>query len=778
MIELCIYNHLSYLTCITFHETTPAESKHVCNVFPVMLGSELDRNICRQRGVDIDYRPINSLFIIDGAETILPFILTNRKEMGHKTKKNKESIFCLYLYDLHRHGYKISMTHDHQLVFRDCRGETVEAFDSDVNFGISNKHLDMANMKSAFLRMYKLDIDIDSLQNKYILSPTNILSSLITLAQKRPEPACEYIARGYIQKFASNNITFAESKKPKYFGDTSGSCNYRKIQPSQFNRPGVDRMCIRLVAKNVPKSVITDTDHFMCLYQKNVTIDSFNSTMLLLPSTTVCDENNIIDGTLDTLLDDLLSRKLIRQTINVDDENEELILVNGGMMTKYSAVAPFAEIFKATKRVNQLIEVIHDVGFYLFNLTSGIPFIPLPDNTMVSPIEFNRYFKDLKETSNMPIFGTGCSEDTIDYAQYGNKTKTMVAIGYRNYRFGSITGAKKFKHTSENNCVYIHDDEPMFDRKDEIMNMNIIFSSHPQVTADGYALSKDSTFKTTGIQRTNFDVTLPPHAKIEFLHNLDAKNCIIDRDNLGNVICKYLCIGKVVSAGEPVQITIFPQKKFLIQDNCYIYKIFDEIANIDCDFHIETLAVKTLEKNRAKIYYEFIATSTLNFMDGTKLSNPSSQKGIAVLSDLSRIKKRLGVKIDVVGSIFSVIGRSSWPQLKGLAKRRIISKKHKRLLVGVDKFDVLKNQSSTSKSCSFNKCDLYTLKVMETNGLPISIHGMNQRGYARCDKNKFLPQDRRIALSNINSLRATFEFKDTHGNSFVDYVLNEFDDNV
>lgn len=243
MAELCINNHQSYLTCISFKADVEYDQRHVCNIFPVMIGSELDAMLCSG-----EYEPdpkIHGLYIIDGALTIIPYLMTNRKEMGHRTKDGSDSIFCLFVYDKANRGYKISMNGQYEVKFRNSSGQDVDTFEEDATFNIGMRHLNLPNMKYSFMRLFNFEMDIDSLENKLVLSPVNILNLLILMAIRHPKKACENISRGYIEKFVSSVLCYRESKKAKFIGDSSGSFNFRKLQPNQANRGGVLGTTIR-----------------------------------------------------------------------------------------------------------------------------------------------------------------------------------------------------------------------------------------------------------------------------------------------------------------------------------------------------------------------------------------------------------------------------------------------------------------------------------------------------------------------------------------------------
>lgn len=773
MLDLCNSQHFSYLTCIEFAPDEEVKQRHVCNIFPVMLGSQLDIDITKQKfGTGTAKVPeLAGSFVIDGSLTIIPFLMTNRKEMGHRTAVD-DIVFRLFVYDKSGRGHRITLDTAGKVQFRDYLGKNVDAFDKDSNFAVHLKYLDFENIPYAFRRISDLDIEIDSLENKLIYSPNNLFKLMLTMAKGKPEKALDYMSHGQIEKFASKNIIF-EMKKPKFPGDTSVSCNFRTISPNQIGRHGNERLVFRPMPVNVTRGVIKDTEYFMCLAEKSISIGSFHSTMKLMDNIYICDDVDISRNCLNTVLEALIECGYIRKTRSF--ETDVLVVVNGGLLTKFSAVVGFDEMFQKIKSINQFVEVIFNSKVFMLNQYRGIPFCPVGD-ILVSPFEMNRYFKGFKENTSLDVFGPNCTENAIKYAQYSNFTKTMVGVNFHKNRFGCEDMAKYFKYTPENNCVYIQDSNKNYNKDKGVLDMKLAFSSHPQITADGYILSNRSPINTIVVQRSRFELEITNEIEYE-LCNFKSSDCMIETDRMGNVTKKHLCVVKFFKLGGEIPFRIFPQTKFYVNKtktrNGFVYllfKYFDERPLLESDFDIEVSANVIGDKKR-RLYYDLITKSKVSHLDGTKLSNLSSQKGLAVSQDVSRVNRHLGVDVDVVGSLFSIVGRAALPQLKAMSGRLVEGASE---FVGVDEMDLLKNQSSIIKSCSPVKCDLYWTNICLTNGLYLTNYGMYQRSYKKSERKRPFPKDCGLALSVLNICKRGFRFSDSSGNIHDEFNVNNF----
>lgn len=776
---ICITAKLSYLACIDFHPHVECEDvvknkHHICDIFPVLLGSDLDKRICMERFKKYvnHYTSIGS-YIFDGALTIIPIVLTNRKEFFHKTAENDAKL-VLYVYDKLDRGVKVHMDANRKIIYNDRHGQPSDEFPDDAELSIERRHRAPNLFSPAFVRLYGFSMEIDSLENKLTLSQINIFEKLLNMAVKRRKQAVELISRGYIEKFTSTNISFLESRKPKYLGDQRGSCNFRKLQPNQIARGGFDKTVIKPMASNVCLSVISDSEYYLCLIEKNVSIDSFNRTMYMLSNVVISSEADYIND-INGLLDWMFQNKYICEY----DEALSMIMVNGGFPTKYSTSLDKMTIFHVVKSYNKYIEVTAGDDFFIFTQCCGLPFIEFEFNgqTLVtSPIELNRLFPEYKLVSKDTLFGENIPEESRRDAQVANLTKSSVAAGFHKNRFGSLTGQRYFESTSENHCMYVDGDA--WDPVNETAKLNTVFSSNPQLTADGYILSKDVDLNFTVNHRSKYEMELPDDAKCTFF-NVSSKDCTFVLDKKGNVLRKALCVVKIQKLGTPLSPRVYSQTKFMITSDKIpggheynLYKYFDERDALMDEFDIKSMAIETLDRRRRRLMYSITISCKRTNIDGIKLSNMSSQKGVSTRQDTSRYLETIGRKVDVVASIFTIPGRTPHPQLKSIYRKRTITKNPPQL-VGYDNYDILKNMSSTIKSTAPIKHCMYSMKVHQTNNLGLCNYSMAQRTFNERERGKFLPEEKRNELSIINALKCYFEFSDNHGNVFSDFNVNK-----
>lgn len=780
MVNRCRQRRSSYFTCIQYREEVSAVSKHVCDIFPVMIGSMLDISICNlfdpSVGACDAYQDLSGMIFVDGSLAYMPYLLTNRKELGHKVKRSN-GLFCLYIYDIENRGHKLSIDSKNEFMYRNQRGENATCIDETANFMIDNRHLNLNDIKHAFIRIYNHPIDIDSLENKLTLSPVNILNLMLIMAQRNPSIAREYIVRGELEKFASVKIIYSEAASKR--NSWASSFNYRKLQPNQIlkttninNIHNMERIVVRPIPKNVSKaSIPKNTEYFLCLAEKSIAIDSPNRWLLLLPNVMVANTTHITQYTLNHLLDELLLRGHVKQTLCYTDANECLVLVNGGLLTHYSLTCDFDTLLFTAKSANPYIEIFKTDDFVMFNLTRGIPFIPFiykGKSILISPLELNTVFKSFKNDLDSTLFGPNCLPESIEMAQYATLNKMMVATNYFKNRFTSNVSSSYFEYTAENMCAYIDVNNSNFNKSDSLMNFNMIFSSHPQITADSYILDKNINCNSDIFMRSRLDIDIQTHMNIFFNEDISHDGCFADYDSIGNVIRKYICILKIQKIKDALRFRIFPQTKLFMSSvktssgyDHYLYKYFDERYQLENEFDMTLSVVCNEDKKKKRLYIDLVTRARTDFYDGFKLSDQCSQKGLVVRQDVSRYP----MKPQLVGSIFSIIGRSPIIELKSIAKNSVPCPPDlPNVLYGNYTFAVLKNISAVMKSFSPLKIDIYSSKILSTNGLHYTLYSIQQDAFKAGSRGVFLPDENQNAISLLSNLKIAIEYKDSFGN--------------
>lgn len=837
ILEQCKNRHDGYFTCITFKDDVFCEKRHICNFFPVMIGSDLDHMIYKNlypNAYFVDNPAFNDLFgmiYVDGSLCYFSYLLTNRTELVHHIKPNgSNSIYCLYIYDLQGRGHKLTIMGDGRIIYRNQSGQDAnymigESFKFDGDFIIDEKHLDLAHIYPGFMRIFNHTIDIDSLENKITLSPVNILHRAVQMARRDFKMARSFLTRGEIEKFASQKISYAEQKSKnaqtstrflkggvKCVNDSKiGGCakkraqssvrkpgssfNYKKIQPNQILIMGNtwDRNVVRPIPKNVSKSSIPkNTEFFLCLAEKSMSIDSPNRWLLLLPNVVVSNASVIGRGTdMNLLFEKMLAMGIIYDRCGgpIDDKDKP-ILVSGGITTRYNLRKSGLDYdtIRYIKGENAFMEIFDTDTFTVFNLSIGIPFIPIKlsgseEYIMSSPLELSSTFKDEREQLYNKIFGVNCCDELQRMAEYITLNKFMVSVNYFKNRFSDIDSIKYFELTNENICAYVNhiasrgNKRPLkYNSSDSTLNLDILFSSHPQITGDSYILNRNLSINTTIIQRCRFEFDFTKDVNLCFVKSPSPRDCMCERDSSGNLIRKYICVAKIFKMGSPLGFHIFPQIKLMMRckrvsygHEYSLFKYFDEkcFLNRD-DFHLSICA--TFSNKYKKMYIDIITNIDIDYYDGIKLSDCCGQKG---LTSRQEVDKRFsgicergtkeGIRPDVVGSIFSIIGRAPLIELKSVYKNKIDTDHD--VLFGTHKFALLKNITSVMRSYSQIRLDLYSAKIMTTNNSPRALYSIAQQGLAKHERGNVLPEENLRAMGILSITKANIDFFDRFGNT-------------
>lgn len=769
VLKICRSKRSSYYTCITY-----IDDSHVCDLFPVFIGSSIDAQIIKHFSPNFDltkcdaFVKLRGMIYINGSVAYIPYLLTNRKEMGHRVKKGDE-IFCLYIYDEQHRGHKLYIDSNNRVVYRNHRGEN-NADISEAIFVVDAQHLDHHHILDAFKCLYHCEIEIDGLENKLTLSPINILFSLLYIAKTNPKKARDNFSR--IERFASLKISYQNCNDDKSSrGDRfkNVKLNFRNIQPNQITSNGMERVVIRPIPKNVSKtSIPKNTEYFFCPVDKNISIDSPNKRMTLLPNVVVTNVNNTKNDTINNLLVMLLDGGLIK----IRTEGRMYLMVSGGLLTKYTIDCEFEKFFAKVKKFNTFIEVYKTEYFIMLNLVCGLPFIPY-NNILISPLELKTIFRKTRHEMNLPIFGPSCSESSKEMAAYASDNKKIVATSYMKNRFTSCKNAEDyFEYTAENFCLYLNENQEKFNHEKSTLQLKTLFTSHPQTTGDSFILSRDLNCGNTIYHRSRLEFNIQTDVNFYSYENISSKDCCASYDNNMNIVRKYICIGMIHKIRGSFKYRIYPQTKIFIIKNAHrggieynVYKYFDEQHLLANDFDVFISSICDLEKK--KIHLDLVVRIKTGFIDGMKLSEECSQRGICVQQDLgSRYKSRP----DVVGSIFSILGRNPIIQLKKMSETEQVSSDE---LCGNVDYIVCKNIAATMKSYAPLKLDLYSQKIMSTNGLTNSIYTIQQSSLDRNEYGKFLPKESESVLGILNSLKIGVNFVDEFQNkrkilSFID----------
>lgn len=285
MLEICHESRCSYFTCIEYAPSngTDVHAKHVCDMFPVFLCSQLDKEICQCLFSDfvwndcIDRKTeqrLAGMIYVDNSLAHFPFLLTNRKELAHKiisktsyaanvkhagqpgetyvstigdqynvNRRKKTAaktspardIFCLYVYEREerQRGHKFALSSDDRLIYRNPKGQDADRVNEPPNFEVNQRHIDYDNIANGFRMLYKNNIAIDSLKNKLIKSAVNMLDEGLDLAFLNPVRAQIIFQRGRLEFFASSKISFTKpSSRSAKSAATTGNAYATSNRPT------------------------------------------------------------------------------------------------------------------------------------------------------------------------------------------------------------------------------------------------------------------------------------------------------------------------------------------------------------------------------------------------------------------------------------------------------------------------------------------------------------------------------------------------------------------
>lgn len=872
VLEQCKNRHVGYFTCVTFFDNKSPAIKHLHNFFPVFIGSQLDKDIYKllyPNTYDENNPVFSDLFgmiYVDASLCHFSNLLTNRKELIHRVKRGP-GIYCLYIYDSKDRGHKISIDDTNTITYRNHKGEErlVQGndFEMDAEFSVMSKHFNLINMKHSFSRLSKQQIDIDSIENKNILSPINILYRSLVFAVRDPKSATTFLTKGEIEKFASLNISYIEkgmsngkfSMRGKNFlsgTNHTSSFNYKKLQPNQIllSKSTWDRSIVRPIPKNVSVSSIPKkTQYFLCLAEKSISIDSPNRWLTLLPEIII--SNNVHMKKykpLDHILDEMVKQnffKINQYESNIEEEEDNLnekclVLVSGGLITRYYVQNKiinnsnnYLNMLMSIKNINPFVEIYSGKNFLMLNLNQGIPFRLIRLNQQIiplSPLEmWSAFTPYINETINkFSLFGPNCTDTIKSMAQYITINKLMAAVNYSKNKYSCSGAQKYFELTNENICVYFKDINLVHDKKrknadteesihprkrtkitekniinnnntialntttpnnnidnensgnknlkfnktNSTFNMNVLFSSHPQMTADSYVLNKNINMNCIIYQRSRFEFDYNSEVNIHF-NDLSKTNFLVEKDAVGNVLKKFIKIMTIEKLGSALQYHCFPQIKLKIIEmknttgyHYIIYKYFDEISYLWTDEkNIDISIIASMEQNRRafqKTRIDILTKINIDYYNGIKPSEQCGQKGLLIRQDTSRYSNIIApnVKPHIVGSIFSLIGRFPLIQLKSIKKDMI--KNSANCLYGNYVFIILKNITTATKSPI--RQDLYSNKCIQTNNCTRTQYAMLQQSYNHTEIGRILPRENANALNILSILKKNIRIEDEYGN--------------
>lgn len=805
VLQRCIDFEINYFTCITNEDT----NVHFCNFLPVQIGSKLDETIHRLLFPTAEYdieeaRTFNGYFFVDKSLCHIPNVMTNRKEIIHKT--SGISNISLYVYDVMKKGHFFSLDAvKSEIMYKNHRGE-MSVVKSDFKFSqavqINEEHLWPEKFVDGFKFFIKENQrrNIDNISNKTTLSWINILENIFVFIdnlnercknsvdhKKDPELkkltnrikdiGTNILGRGKLEKFCSQNIEFATSKKDKMKNINSASgFLYRKKCPNQIKfdqKIGCDYVA-RPSPQNVPKSKIpSGTDFFYCPIDRNISIDLPSRWLLLLEDTII--SNSLLYDKKYKTINDIVELLLSCGLIDRSPLNAIPIMVLGGLMTKYFVkLNNVPHLFELVKRKNSFVEIIIKNTFVLLNMECGIVFKKVSDSIFFSALEYENmkgYLNGVFQEGK--LFGHNTSSDIEMFAEYISPEKTISANNYIKNRFSSDIDEKYLPLTNESLCAFISDvsvnGESIYDREDSFIHPTMVFCGDPQITADGYILDKNVNINCvmskqiwceityTGAIRKNSNDDMESSGVLVVERGVKIVNVCdlsIIRGTVTKTTVHNMELEKSVDSHNTTRISVY----LIVSDSFFV-------ANEDTiQISYKMIREENRKAERVLRIKLFIRGEITNF-DGEKLCDESGQKGMVVRQDNSRFKKALGETPHVVASIYSIVNRLPLLELKRLKKENRDTIKDKNsILYGKHKFAILKNITATMKHHSQVRIDNYLEKICETNNVHRTQYCMYQQSFAdRKNIQEFLPEENRIAYNMLYLLKTAVKFTDKFG---------------
>lgn len=890
VISYCSLSRKPYFTCVTYRPSVVCVSRHVCSFIPVIIGSELDRKIIDflYPGQKYDDKVIQHLYGMIFIDSAYYFsnLLTNRKELMHRVKRsNLPEVYELFIYDIDERGHKISMDSTGTITYRNrsgrdeiipCFDKTKDLFMLDGTFLTKREYLMLHHMHEAFWRLSEDHVDIDSLANKNIMSPINILQKAIQYSRRNNTDVAKFMKAGMLEKFASLQISYrpptnthnhhsraktgvnvdpakfnmstslfatmdestpsdnvetstdttnvgativANGGKRKFEAETTvtsalkknkkknsktqmstshASFNFKKIQSNQLGTISNTwyRNVVRPIPTNVPRVPI-ETEFFLCMAEKSMSIDSPNRWMILLDNIFI--SNQLRNSTLtdiNTILETCLYAGFFVQLDRMESVPSDccVVMVNGGLLTCFAIAAnvDMEKLFWYVKSLNPFVEVYTSKRFFMLNLTDGIAFLrinvePSPGVKQfvhISPLELLTCMKKFRSIRHLAVLGPNCPKDIKDMISYVTPSKLMSIVNLRN-RLNNVDCLPLFPLTTDNTCAYIDTIECDIEKKSLynpiqsfITNTSVMYSSNPQLTLDGYILSDRISSEVKLCKRFSVDFTTDmaktniywpgPEETLE-------KRTINIYGFMGNVVSRRILVLTIVKYGARLKYKSFPQIRLkIIEKNLshgiiWSYRIEywdDTCESLDPNFDLSVICTTTNCRRHEKTVVISVMAHYRDTNFDFKLGEMCGQKGIIVRQDTGRFQRihNLPSRPHIVSSIFSVIGRSPIIQLKCLVRDNLMTPKPNMIIYGKYFFGVLKNIPASVASANPMRIDWALAKTIIFNNCSRSLYELQQEALAKLCKGQILPLETRQKFSIVGTIKCNIHIYDQFNN--------------
>ena len=653
----------------------------------------------------------------------------------------------------------------------------------------------------------------------------------IKLASRFPVEATKYFASGAIDKFASRNIRYRENNNRSnaqpaseivindskeasaaatsaHLKDETLTQNYKILSPNNLvvnsNSPDYDRHIKRPVPKNV-HSIPVGTEFFICIADIQLHVNSPHKWLRLLPDVVISNHflirNNIACKSINELLEILLDAKMICESPKDMRDEDIMILVNGGLPTRY-VVANLQKFepknfFLFCKRIHPFAECYVTQHAIILSQTYGVPFRAIQSRSeqfFLSPLDMaNEFMKPFRQELYPTILGDGCPDNLKKYFPYSIPAKVHSVFTYNNRFVSSRRAADYFSLTSDPSFVFIDDvvrrtdgeEQSVFQHENSTMRLNTIYSCDPHLTADGYILSDKIAMSTVFMQQCHIEFDFNVKTDTIQMHEDFFENVIWSYDAFGKPIRRlYLVMTVVRRSFVNLRYNLLKHIKLLVKSQpfndgwiCYFYKFYDEEpfldknANFDISLNLTTMAYRRIVKSMSLSILTKLKQNVR--FSGQKFYDVCGQKGLVVPQSTARFQKlhKLPYEPDIIVSLFSAVGRIPLISLKSVVNEQNKLEREIRdsVLCGSCEYVLLKNHSSVFCSFGYMRVDIAFNKICCANNLNKCIYGLQQD---ERNPGAVLPYEANDAVGMYGLIKVQFQFEDESGS-----VHNSFESN-
>lgn len=750
---------------------------------------------------------IAGYFFINGDIVAIPFLMDNNRENIHLYKDRLlHEFWRFFLYTKTNRGYKFyyDLIND-RFISRDCHGvDFIEELPNIVlkeEFDVRDESILWHKrwIKWLLKSFIPYRFEIDTMYNKLILSPINIITRAIILMRKRPNEALNIIKTGNFARLLSTTTRF-NVKTEKTFANHIRSTNNSNFLRHPNSNQIEDWQLLSQIVKpsqeqiKLSKKIPDNFDGFICPYDLNANIKNFAKFFNIVYDVQ-CYQPTESD-VLDTLVKRLLKCGILKESFGLHDDPNELpslrqptlhtrpVLLNGTLPTKYTLTCSLISLYRVVKRINPWIEVRELNGFASLNCFAGMAMKKYRDY-YISPYELNTFEKEYMNSGKMP-------QVSLIGRMFLNSYKLSLhdrSIGSAGYYKSSLTSHNNiYTYALSNEVVstyistntdklphFIHD----FDEHGKAIKhtkaikfldgnfipLKVGFCASLYTNEDGYSINEKLNFNVVITKKMNYDFT--PSKDSQFIL-ADPKKCAQficnaytgERKELLIKICTVYTTDEI----EPSHYTKLVCLKR--EENIYdFYKSLDsrDVLQLpseeDISFYIEIRH----SSGRAQILLQMVYC--VPFYDGLKLCNLSAQKGLGAFHNMRQYRTASGEEPDILMSIFGIVGRCPLAQLQEMVnndeekadKLYFYDETNKAIdcgWVSTCNFFLCKNISNIIRMAGGMKVDHLTHFCFIMNNLSMSLYSKIQDRFKPQDRFKLFPKEH-IDILELYALQKT-----------------------